>query len=113
AIDVSDGLLQDLGHLCRASRCGAVVEAERVPLAPSLTRLPRDLALALGGGEDYELVFTVPASREREVRRIDRRARRIGTIVRGDDVVVVDRSGREVSPATIGFDHFSRRSDLG
>src|SRR6266850_1937412 len=50
------------GHLCRASRVGAVVEADRLPYSPALRRLPRSkrLELALGGGEDYELVFTVP-----------------------------------------------------
>jgi thiamine-monophosphate kinase len=65
AIDLSDGLARDLGHLCRASKVGAVVRAESVPLSPELLRLAaatgRDpLDWALRGGEDYELLLTVP-----------------------------------------------------
>jgi thiamine-monophosphate kinase len=59
AIDVSDGLATDLRHLCRASGVGADIIAERLPLHPG-----RDaLRLALGGGEDYELLFTLPPGR--------------------------------------------------
>ena len=59
-MDVSDGLAQDLGHICRASRTGAVVRQDRVPLSPAFGRVagPADLACALAGGEDYELLFT-------------------------------------------------------
>jgi len=66
AIDISDGTLQDLGHICEASRLGAELELTRLPLAPGM----RELALALGedpvrlalqGGEDYELIYTLPA----------------------------------------------------
>lgn len=64
-IDVSDGFGADLSHLCRASNVGAVVDAARLPLAShegvSLDRGP--LELALSGGEDYELIFTIPAGR--------------------------------------------------
>jgi thiamine-monophosphate kinase len=111
-IDVSDGLLQDLGHLCRASRCGAVLEAAEVPHAFSLRGLPprRALSLALGGGEDYELVFTAPRFRESALCRLDRGIRRIGTIVRGRAIRVVDAAGRPLPPVAAGFDHFSRSS---
>jgi thiamine-monophosphate kinase len=65
AIDVSDGALQDLGHLCEASGLGAELFAEALPLEPGFRELARELgldplALALHGGEDYELLYTVP-----------------------------------------------------
>lgn len=68
AIDVSDGLLQDLGHVLRASRCGARIECNNIPLsAAMLARVgkERGLELALSGGDDYELLFSAaPAKRE-------------------------------------------------
>ena len=57
-IDVSDGLVQDGGHLCRASGCGAVLEAALVPLSPSARHAP--LRQLLTGGDDYELLFAIP-----------------------------------------------------
>jgi thiamine-monophosphate kinase len=65
AVDVSDGALQDLGHLCDASGLGAELFAAALPLEPGFAELARELgldplALALHGGEDYELLYTVP-----------------------------------------------------
>jgi thiamine-monophosphate kinase len=65
AIDVSDGALQDLGHLCEASGLGAEIQAEQLPLESGFGELARELGhdplrLALLGGEDYELIYTVP-----------------------------------------------------
>jgi thiamine-monophosphate kinase len=64
AMDVSDGLVQDLGHLCRAGGCGAVLRAADVPLSPPATALvetdPALLPLVLAGGDDYELLFAAP-----------------------------------------------------
>jgi len=64
AIDISDGLVADLGHICRASKVGARIEAERIPLHPAaLKAFPSQaLDMALGGGEDYELLFTASAA---------------------------------------------------
>jgi thiamine-monophosphate kinase len=71
AMDVSDGLVQDLGHLCRASGCGAVVEAGSLPLSPparaAIASDPALLRLALAGGDDYELLFAAPPERSEEV----------------------------------------------
>lgn len=67
AIDVSDGISTDLDHLCRESGVGAVVELARLPVLP----LPDGLKRALEGGEDYELLFTVPPRKLARFRRLD------------------------------------------
>src|SRR5205085_11347036 len=69
AIDVSDGFLQDLGHLCRESGVGAVVECSALPLGKAARALPDGMELALGGGEDYALLLAVPRRRLAALRR--------------------------------------------
>jgi thiamine-monophosphate kinase len=107
-IDVSDGLLQDLGHLCAASRVGARVALARVPCSAAVRRAGADLALR--GGEDYELLFAVPRRREaalvRAAGQFGCRITRIGEITRGREVRLVDAQGREVPVGDAGFDHF-------
>ncbi|TET25917.1 MAG: hypothetical protein E3J67_02795 [Dehalococcoidia bacterium] len=60
AIDISDGLISDLNHICQASHVGAHIEADRVPIEPAVKAnfSAKSLELALAGGEDYELLFT-------------------------------------------------------
>jgi thiamine-monophosphate kinase len=89
-IDLSDGLSMDLRRLCEASRVGA--EIDELPIARGST-----LERALHGGEDYELLFTMPAGR-----KAPRGAIRIGTITRGP--ARVRFAGRELRP--LGYDHF-------
>ncbi len=77
AIDLSDGLSGDLHHLCEQSRVGAEVDAAALPLSPALRAYARSchtdpLALALQGGEDYELLFTVPPTKQQALRRVAR-----------------------------------------
>jgi len=112
AVDVSDGLLADLGHLCGASGCGATLDVERVPLSAELLSLfpPQEaLAHALGGGDDYELCFTAPPSRAEEVEAALEAAgtpvRRIGQLVAGQSVVC-RRDGEPYTPAVHGYRHF-------
>jgi thiamine-monophosphate kinase len=112
AIDVSDGLLADLGHLCKASGCGAALDVERVPLSAELLSLfpPQEaLAHALGGGDDYELCFTAPPSRAEEIEAALEAAgtpmRRIGQLVAGQ-AVVCRRDGEPYAPAVRGYRHF-------
>jgi thiamine-monophosphate kinase len=109
AIDVSDGLLQDLGHLCRASRVGAEIEAGALPLPPSLRRLPRPdaLHLALHGGEDYEILFTVAPANRKTIERLG--AAVIGRIVSRRGVRVVGDDRRPLPIAGRGWDHFGGR----
>lgn len=112
AIDISDGLLADLGHICKASGCGAAIDVERVPLSGELLSLfpPQEaLALALGGGEDYELCFTAPPSRAEEIEAVLEASgtpvRRIGQLVAGQ-AVVCRRDGEPFTPAVRGYRHF-------
>jgi thiamine-monophosphate kinase len=112
AIDISDGLLADLGHICQASGCGASVDVERVPLSAELLSLfpPQEaLAHALGGGDDYELCFTAPPSRADEIDAALEAAgtpvRRIGQLVAGQ-AVVCRRDGEPFEPALHGYRHF-------
>ena len=112
AIDVSDGLLADLGHVCAASACGATIDVERVPLSGELLSLfpPQEaLAHALGGGDDYELCFTAPPSRAEEIEAALEAAatpvRRIGQLVAGQTVVCW-RDGEPFVPPVRGYRHF-------
>jgi thiamine-monophosphate kinase len=113
AIDVSDGLAQDLGHVARESRVGARVELERLPLAPGLARAAArlrvdPLELALAGGEDYELLFTAKRSAPSAAvltRRLSCRVTEIG-VVTAQHRLVFTRAGRPVEPVARGFQHF-------
>jgi thiamine-monophosphate kinase len=114
AIDVSDGLLADLGHIAERSAVSAVVECERVPRAPAVRGCDSQTvaeAALLGGGDDYELCFTAPPRSRLRVEGIARRLRlpltRIGRIERGTaGKVTVTRGGRAFEPPGRGFDHF-------
>lgn len=115
-IDVSDGLLQDLRHLCEASRVGAEISLESLPCSARVRR--RDPMLALQGGEDYELLFAVPpkaeASLKRLHHRIDCRVTRIGSLLpKRDGIRVRDRMGMSTRIEAGGFDHFRGRCPAG
>jgi thiamine-monophosphate kinase len=108
-IDVSDGLMQDLKHLCAASGVGARIETSLLPATPAVRR--SGLVLALLGGEDYELLCTVPMRHRERVERLHPRLgcklTRIGLCVpEREGVRAVDESGREVVVPR-GFDHFA------
>jgi thiamine-monophosphate kinase len=116
-IDVSDGLSSDLHHLCAASSVGARLEAAAIPATSIPARVAQRLGvapleLALHGGEDYELLFTLPAKAAKRLpRHLDGVSlHRIGAIVRGRTIVLVDAEGRRKPLAARGWDHFARPS---
>lgn len=117
AIDVSDGLVADLGHICERSRVSAVVELARVPVSAALRRYrdrPVGRAAMLSGGDDYELAFTAPPRRRAAIARISRRLRirltRIGRIVAArrnqPPVTVLGPNGRALALVRTGYKHF-------
>lgn len=113
AIDVSDGLLADLGHICEASGCGARIDVEALPLSAQLrATLSAEEALtaALTGGDDYELCVTVPREHAAQLasaseREIGARLQRIGQIV-AETGVRCYRAGRRLTVSTEGYRHF-------
>ena len=109
-MDISDGLVADLGKLCEASDVGAIVRWDFVPVHGFLKQAYPDdwLNLALNGGEDYELLFTAPLDLVNDVARaLDVPVTIIGDIVAGTpQVKVVDQHGTPVSIGRGGWDHF-------
>ena len=104
AIDVSDGFLQDLGHLCKSSRVGAVVECSALPLGKAARRLPDGMELALGGGEDYALLLAVPRQ-ELPALRKRLRVAEVGRVVRGRGIQLTELGQPRPLPRRTGFDH--------
>ena len=114
-MDVSDGLVQDLGHLCRAAGCGAEIAAEAVPLSDAARGLlstdPALLASVLIGGDDYELLFAAAPDAAAALRDAAGRAgvaiTRIGRMVPGaPEVTVVGADGQAMHLARGGWSHF-------
>jgi thiamine-monophosphate kinase len=114
-IDVSDGLLADLGHVCAASAVGAELDADRLPASPALLAACADdvtrRQLQLAGGDDYELCFTAPeALADRLLQDLARSgcgATRIGRIVAGSGVRVHDAQGAALAVGARGWEHFA------
>lgn len=111
AIDVSDGLLRDLGHICEESGVGAEIYLDDVPVSREARELARELGsdfieAALHGGEDYELVITAA---ERDAREMAERlpASIVGRVTDGGGVTVLDGEGRRVEVSRRGYEHFT------
>jgi len=111
-IDVSDGLLADLGHLCVASGVGADVQLDVLPASPALAALFTDETrhvLQAGGGDDYELCFTAAAARADAVQaaaQAGTSVTRIGRIVSGSAVRALLPDGSAWTPPQHGYEHF-------
>ena len=114
AIDVSDGLVADLGHICRTSAVGAEVEASIVPLSPEAQNLlskRSDLSeRVFAGGDDYELLFTARPEDAENLSAISEKLHvpltRIGRTIEGDSPVLVSESGKKINLAGAGWRHF-------
>ncbi|HSC46934.1 MAG TPA: thiamine-phosphate kinase [Gammaproteobacteria bacterium] len=113
AIDVSDGLLADLGHLLEASGAGASIEIEKLPLSKRLLELhgkDKGRELALTGGDDYELCFTVPETKavavEENLKKLKCPVTRIGRVDAMRGVRCRDEEGKEMTFAIPGYRHF-------
>ena len=107
-IDVSDGMSSDLSHICRSSQVGALVDAELLPIEPSICQaFPEStdrLDLALNGGEDFELLFTIPPDAAKMIPS-SLFVTRIGTITEpGKIELIVNGERRDLLPE--GYRHF-------
>ena len=108
-IDLSDGLASDLRQICRSSQCGARVYLERIPIARQTTELAEEMRIdpviaALNGGEDHELLFTVPLDKQEQVARLGL-VDIIGHITREEaGVVLVTPDGEGIALKAQAFD---------
>jgi thiamine-monophosphate kinase len=114
AIDISDGLISDLKHICKSSQVGARIEVDRVPIQPAVKANFSDkcLELALSGGEDYELLFT---GNDKVIGEVKTAASCpitvIGEIVadKPGTITLVDSKGNLFNPGRTGWEHFITR----
>lgn len=108
ALDVSDGLLADCGHIAEQSVVALLIDAARVPLTAALHEAAgaRALHLALSGGDDYVLAFTLPPAALPALQASGQPFHVIGRVETGNGVRVLDRDGRDITPAAGGYQHF-------
>jgi len=99
-----------LGHILKASDCGAQINLDEIPLSPALNSLPKEIAIkaALTGGDDYELLFTIPQNKESEfIKNIKKGGggyyKKIGEISSQSNQII-DQNGRQLVQS--GFNHF-------
>lgn len=117
AMDLSDGLMKDLGRMCRASGVGASVKAADLPLSSAVRRAlaaePSRIKDVVAAGDDYEVLAAVPPSAcaafEADAQRAGVLVARIGEVTSGPDVRVLDARGVPLAPARSGWDHFERQ----
>jgi thiamine-monophosphate kinase len=113
AIDVSDGLVADLGHLAQRSRVAITVVAPQVPVDSVLASMTLEdpVMFALNGGDDYELAFCAAPENQSAIdaiaRRLDLPLTRVGCVHAGQGVHVTDRSGQSITNIRSGYDHFA------
>jgi thiamine-monophosphate kinase len=118
AIDLSDGLSTDLAHLCQQSRAGAEIEAAALPIHPLAVHAGEELKAALGatggalqlalnGGEDYELLFAAPASVKMPRSIAGTKITRIGRLVPGSTISLIQTSGLRTPLNPGGWEHFA------
>jgi thiamine-monophosphate kinase len=111
-IDISDGLMADLGHILDASQVGAQVDLARLPLSPAYRQQLPVLGWegALGHGDDYELCFTLPAARREALRQVSQQFACgftcIGVVEVQPGLRFTDASGLPFQPTAAGYDHF-------
>ena len=113
-MDISDGLVADLGHMCAASSCGAEVAVASVPLSDAVADLvagePGLITTAITGGDDYELLLAVPSDRVEAVLEAAQRSgtaiAEIGSIVQESGLTFRDRDNQPLAFEKAGFTHF-------
>jgi thiamine-monophosphate kinase len=113
ALDISDGLVGDLGHILAASKVGAVLDVDALPAGPALARQPRELRrrFTAAGGDDYELCFTAPAANRAAILEAGAQCgtpvTRVGRIEAAPGLRLVDGDGAPLALHLRGWDHFA------
>jgi thiamine-monophosphate kinase len=112
-IDISDGLLADLGHICEASGCAAEIQRAKLPISSEMRtyiQKKSDWSKVLAGGDDYELCFTAPETRRQAISALADELgivlTEIGLIRSGDSIHCFDESGKELKLTHTGYQHF-------
>ena len=114
-IDISDGLLADLGHVLKASGCGTRIEIDKLPYAESLAELEGSArwSYQLSGGDDYELLFTLPPHHKALLatwsQQLDIDLNIIGEIEESDGIRCISPDSTIYDPQKAGFEHFSQK----
>lgn len=109
ALDISDGLLADCGHIAKASKVALQIEQARVPIAAAVLRTVGDadaLQCALSGGDDYQLAFTIAASYLEALQQRFTAVQVIGRVSAGQGVQLLDSAGQSIKCAHLGYQHF-------
>ncbi len=117
-IDLSDGLSSDLFHICKESSVGAQIIPDLIPVSPALRKYAAEqgrsvLDYAVSGGEDYELLFTVPASKLGKFRSLRINATEIGSILNGRMMTLADKQDKVRPLVPSGYDHFRKSPKSG
>jgi len=113
AIDISDGLYSDLRHVCKASRIGARLNVDKIPVMPAVKAQfgEKSTELSLSGGEDYELLFTASQKiMSKIINKADYPVTVIGETTEGEaaEIILVDSSGNHIDSGKMGWEHFKR-----
>ncbi len=109
ALDISDGLLADCGHIAAASGVRLLVEREKLPLSPALLGFLGQASAwdaALSGGDDYVLAFTLPAAELPALLLAHGSVRVVGQVVAGQGVALLAADGQDITPRVRGYQHF-------
>lgn len=105
AMDISDGMAQDLEHICSTSNVGAIIYADKIPTTGN-----QQLTTALSGGDDYELLFTAPPAKKPEIEKLSKelslKITNVGKITEGSSVKILDEDGKIIKLEKKGFLHF-------
>ncbi|MDI3274029.1 thiamine-phosphate kinase [Pseudomonas sp. AL03] len=109
ALDISDGLLADCGHIALASKVGIQIERDTLPLSNALVAFLGQSGAevaALSGGDDYVLAFTLPSFELAQLLSDGWPIHVVGRVVTGQGVVLLDAAGQDITPQARGYQHF-------
>lgn len=113
AIDISDGLLADLGHILEQSSCAARIYLDQLPLSKAYGAVSSDPVHALSGGDDYELCFTAAAEQDEQLQllahELDIPLTCIGEIIEGTGIACLDSEGKAIEIHRQGYQHFGAK----